>query len=200
MASASLRKFSQISPYASPWAFKAKLRLLAWELVRLSLFRFTPKPLYPWRVWLLRRFGAKVSGKPYVAASARIKMPWNLTLEDRACIGPEADIYNLDQVVLHARCTIAQQAYLCGGSHDFNDPALPLLTGAIVIGADAFVGARAFILPGVRVGNAALVGACAVVSRDVEAYAVVAGNPARLIRKRGGSNNGLAGAGACRKL
>lgn len=187
-----LVKSAQSSPYVSPWPLAAHLRLLAWELVRLCLFRPTPKPFYPWRVWLLRRFGAQVSGRPYVAASARIKMPWNLTLEDRACIGPEAEIYNLGRVALGARCTVAQQAYLCGGSHDFADPALPLLTGAIVIGPDAFVGARAFILPGVTVGAGAVVGACAVVGRDVAAYAVVAGNPARTLRQRG---TGPAGSG-----
>jgi putative colanic acid biosynthesis acetyltransferase WcaF len=52
-----------------------------------------------------------------------------------------------------------------------------------VIGKNAFVGARAFVLPGVRIGERAIVGACSVVTRDVESDAVVAGNPARVINR-----------------
>jgi putative colanic acid biosynthesis acetyltransferase WcaF len=93
-------------------------------------------------------------------------------------------VYNLGGATLGPRCTVAQQAYLCGGTHDFTHPALPLVVGEIVIGADAFIGARAFVLPGVRVGAGAVVGACAVVTADIEPGAVVAGNPARFIKRR----------------
>lgn len=52
------------------------------------------------------------------------------------------------------------------------------------IGHDVWIGARAIILSGVRVGHGAIIGAGAVVSRDVEPYAVVVGNPARAVRHR----------------
>jgi acetyltransferase-like isoleucine patch superfamily enzyme len=51
----------------------------------------------------------------------------------------------------------------------------------VSIGDDVFVGARAVILKGVHIGNGAVIGAGAVVTRDVPAYAVVAGNPARIV-------------------
>ena len=56
--------------------------------------------------------------------------------------------------------------------------------GGVTIGNDVWIGARAIILSGVTVGDGAVIGAGAVVSRDVPPYAVVAGNPARLIRYR----------------
>jgi acetyltransferase-like isoleucine patch superfamily enzyme len=56
--------------------------------------------------------------------------------------------------------------------------------GPVTIGHDVWVGARAMILPGVSVGTGAVIGAGAVVSKDVPAYAVVAGNPAELVRHR----------------
>ncbi|AWM42389.1 putative colanic acid biosynthesis acetyltransferase [Gemmata obscuriglobus] len=174
----------QATAYASPWSLGVRARLALWGLVWLTLFRPTPKPLSFWRVFLLRAFGATVRGTPFVSQSAVVKMPWLLTLEDRACLGPGSEVYNLDRVTLGARCTVAQHAYLCGGTHDFTHPDLPLIVGTIVIGDDAFVGARAFVLPGVRVGAGAVVGACAVVTKDVEPGTVVAGNPARFVKRR----------------
>ena len=61
---------------------------------------------------------------------------------------------------------------------------MPLIGGPISIGEDAWVCARAFIGPGVKVGPGAVVGACAVVSKTVPDWTVVAGNPAREVKKR----------------
>jgi putative colanic acid biosynthesis acetyltransferase WcaF len=171
----------QPDAYTSPWSLRVRLGVALWGMVWLFLFRPTPKPLSPWRLFLLRLFGCRVSGRPFVSESAVIKMPWNLTLEDRACLGPGCEVYNLAPVVLHARCTVAQQAYLCCGTHDLTKPNLPLVVGPIEVGADAFLGARAFVLPGVTIGEGAVVGACGVVTRDVPAWTIVAGNPAKTI-------------------
>ncbi len=179
-----LETMEQRDAYSSPWTLATRLKGGAWSVVWCVLFRPTPKPLSPWRVFLLRLFGAKVTGTPFVASSARVRMPWNLTLEDRACIAPAAEIYNLGPCILRARATVTQRAYLCGGTHDLTLPSLPLVTGTIEVGADAFVGAQAMILPGVRVGEGAVVGAGSVVTRDVEPWTIVAGNPARPIGER----------------
>lgn len=56
--------------------------------------------------------------------------------------------------------------------------------GDIVIGNDVWIGAMVTIMGGVTIGNGAVVGACSVVTKDVEPYAVVARNPAKLIRYR----------------
>jgi virginiamycin A acetyltransferase len=56
--------------------------------------------------------------------------------------------------------------------------------GDTVVGHDVWIGAEALVMPGVRIGHGAVVGARAVVTRDVPDYAVVAGNPARIVRRR----------------
>lgn len=181
-----LQTHAQADAYASPWPAGRRLAMAAWALAWPLLCGWTPKPLSPWRVLVLRGFGARVSGRPFVHSRARIHSPWNLTLRDRACLGDGANAYALGPIELGEEATVAQEAYLCTGTHDFSRDNLPLQTAPIRVGRRAFVGARAFVLPGVTIGAGAVVGACAVVTRDVEPDAVVAGNPARVIGRRGG--------------
>ena len=56
--------------------------------------------------------------------------------------------------------------------------------GDTVIGNDVWIGSEAIIMPGIRIGDGAVIGTRALVTRDVEPYAIVGGNPARTIRKR----------------
>ena len=58
------------------------------------------------------------------------------------------------------------------------------LKGDTVIGSDVWIGQNAVILPGVRIGDGAIIGASSVVGSDVAPYSIVAGNPARALRKR----------------
>jgi acetyltransferase-like isoleucine patch superfamily enzyme len=63
-------------------------------------------------------------------------------------------------------------------------PGHPATNGSVFIGHDVWIATDATILSGVRIGNGAVIGACALVTRDVPAYGIVAGNPAKLIRYR----------------
>ncbi len=113
---------------------------------------------------------------------ARIAVPWHLTLHHRACLGDRANAYSLGEIEIHEDATVAQEVYLCTGTHEFTRPTRPLQTAKISVGPGAFVCARAFVLPGVTIGAGAIVGACAVVTRDVPEKTLVAGNPAVPIR------------------
>lgn len=74
-----------------------------------------------------------------------------------------------------------------GGSWQENTPdhmsQLPF-KGDIVIGNDVWIGRESIIMPGVKIGDGAIIAACSVVTKDVEPYSVVGGNPARFIKKR----------------
>jgi putative colanic acid biosynthesis acetyltransferase WcaF len=177
--------YRQKSPYASPWTKRERLRALLWEYCWLILCIWTPKPANRWRLFCLRLFGARLYGQPFVHQRARIAIPWNLVLHDRACLGDRANAYSLGEIEVHEHATVAQEAYLCTGTHKFNDAALPLQTAKITIGARSFIGARAFILPGVTIGAGAIVGACSVVTKDIPADSIAVGNPAKLVGKRG---------------
>lgn len=175
---------AQTSQFASPWSGRERALRLLWEFCWWLFCSWTPKPANAWRLFWLGVFEAKIDGTPFVHQRARIAIPWKLTLHDRACLGDRANAYSLGEIEIGPRATVAQEAYLCTGSHDFTDPAMPLVVAKITIEEDAFVGARAFIMPGVTIGARTLVGACSVVTHDLPADVIAAGNPCRVIRPR----------------
>lgn len=152
------------------------------EVVWCLTCRWTPKPYNLWRLFVLALFGAQVHPSAFVHSRARVTHPWRLTLQKRSCLGDRAHAYALAPITLHESATVSQEVYLCTGSHDFTNPALPLVVSPISIGRRAFVGARAFILPGVAVGEHAIIGAASLVSHDIPSRTTVAGNPARPLR------------------
>lgn len=179
----SLKSYNLKTQFASPWSNKQRIRMLCWEYAWIIMCGWTPKPFNRWRLMWLRFFGAKIYGKPFVHQRARIAMPWNVTLHDHACLGDGAHAYSLGEIEIMPNATVAQEAYLCTGTHDFTVPTKPLQTGNILVGKASFIGARAFIMPGISIGKNAVVAACSVVTRDVPGDTVVAGNPARVIKQ-----------------
>jgi putative colanic acid biosynthesis acetyltransferase WcaF len=155
----------------------------AWSLAR-PLFRWSPRPCFAWRRFLLRRFGARIGAGVNIYGSVEITLPWNLEVGDWSAIGEHALVYNLGPVVIGSRVTISQRVHLCAGTHDYTKPDLPLLKPPIVVRDQAWVCADAFIGPGVTIGEGTVIGARAVVVRNAGPWLVLAGNPAREIRKR----------------
>ena len=147
--------------------------------------RWLPRSMgTPWKRLLLRLFGAKLAPSAVVYSSTRIYYPANLTMEANSCLASEVDCYNVAPVHVGANTTVSQGAYLCTASHDITDPRHPLITAPIRVEDQAWVAAEAFVGMGVTVGQGAVVGARAVVTKDVEPWTLVAGNPARAIKKR----------------
>jgi acetyltransferase-like isoleucine patch superfamily enzyme len=85
---------------------------------------------------------------------------------------------------------ISSNVAIIGNDHDFSDPSLTVFSGGrlatstVVIEGDTLVGFGSTIIGNLRVGRGAIVGARSVVTRDVEPDTIVAGVPARVIRKR----------------
>lgn len=168
----------------SPFSRRSKLARLLWGAVYLLLFRPSPRAMHGWRRMLLRLFGASVSSTAHIYPGARIWAPWNLRIGLLVGIADDAVLYSQGEIVLEDYVTVSQEAYLCTGSHDYRVDGFPLWTARIHIKRNAWVAARAFIHPGVSVGEHAIVGACAVVTKNVPDGAVVSGNPAIIIRIR----------------
>jgi putative colanic acid biosynthesis acetyltransferase WcaF len=159
------------------------LRRMLWAIVQ-PLFRFSPRQLFAWRRMLLRMFGATIGRGVHVYPSVVVFMPWKLTVGDWSAIGESAYLYNLGQITIGRDVTISQRAHLCAGTHDYTRADMPLLRPPIEIGDSAWICADAFVGPGVSVGEGAVVGARAVAVRAVPPWTVVAGNPARPVKRR----------------
>ena len=175
---------SQDSPYQSPWSTWTRIKNVLFNATWTLTCRITPNPLNFWRLFVLRLFGAKISGRPYVAPSARIRMPWNITLRHRACVAPGSELYALGPITMHERSTLAQHAYICTGSHDISVEELTLIVGPVEVGADAFIFAFAFVSPGITIGEGAVIGARSVVTKDMPAWTICAGNPCKPLKPR----------------
>lgn len=167
---------------------KIKIRRAIWNVVCTICFRSFPTKLFwPWRRLILRIFGAQLHQGCYVYSSVKIWAPWNLRMEHGTCLGPYVICYNQDLVYLKENATVSQYVYLCTAGHKPEKPNSAdegLITAGITLERDAWIGTRAFIGMGVVVGEQAIVGANAGVYKDVEAKAIVGGNPAHFIKKR----------------
>lgn len=175
----------QLQNYQNRHPFSSKLRRVLWNIVWWFLFRTTPRgTLYGWRRFLLRCFGANIGRGVNILPSCKVWAPWNLTMGDHSCLSEDVDCYTVDAVTIGNQVVISQGAFLCCASHDISSTIMELSHKPIVIGDNAWVAARAFVGPGVTVGEGAVVAACAVVTEDVAPWTVVAGNPVRFVKKR----------------
>lgn len=136
------------------------------------------------RVGYLRLFGAKFGVCCHVYPSVKIYAPWNLTMGEWTCVGPRVEIYNKGPVVIGSETVISQDAYICTASHDISSQKMKLITKPVRIGSHAWIGAKAAVLPGVSIGDGAVIGACAVVAKAVSAWCVAVGNPAVVKKER----------------
>jgi putative colanic acid biosynthesis acetyltransferase WcaF len=105
-------------------------------------------------------------------------------MEEFSTLSADVDCYCVAPVKIGAHATVSQDAVLCTATHDVSDPHMRLLTAPVNVADQAWVCAGVFVGPGVTMAQGAVAGARAVVMTDVPAWTIVAGNPAREIRKR----------------
>ena len=148
-----------------------------------SSFLYEP-PIHRLKAALLRRLlGANLAPNCFISKGVRVSEWRNLYLDEKASL--------LDDVIIHAHSTVhigrntlvAPEVYISTGDHSKVD--LTPTSRPITIGTGVFVGARAIILGGVSIGNDAIIGAGAVVTKSVPDKAIAAGVPVRVLKFRG---------------
>jgi putative colanic acid biosynthesis acetyltransferase WcaF len=157
---------------------------LLWGMTWTALGIWTPTPMFFWRRALVRLFGGRIAASARIYPGVNIFWPPHLEMAEYACLGRGATCYCMAPVRLGSFALASQGAHLCAGTHDVDDPCFPLVARPIVLGAQAWVAADAFVGPGVTIGEGAVLGARAVAFKDLEAWTIHAGNPARRLRAR----------------
>jgi putative colanic acid biosynthesis acetyltransferase WcaF len=161
-----------------------KIRRLLWNMVQATLFRFSPRRADQWRASLLRFFGAKVGRVELLRNSVRVEVPWNLEIGDSVQIGDSVYLYSLGPIRIGERSIISQFTHICAGTHDFERLDFPLVRIPVLIGSDCWIATDTYIAPGIRIGDGVVVGARANVVRDLPAWTVCVGSPAKPVKAR----------------
>lgn len=174
----------QTQKYVSKLAAANRLYRLTWNFAYRLLYRPSPVYAHAWRRALLRLFGAQIASDAIPYPKCRIWAPKNLTMESNSCLANDVECYSVGHITLGPNSTVSQHTHLCTATHDYEDQSFELVVRPIVVGAQAWIATRAFIGPGVTVGEGAVVGATASVYKNVDPWLVVGGNPAKVIKRR----------------
>lgn len=163
-----------------------KLILLGklWNCFQLTLFRWSWR-FNGLRCALLRMFGAKLASSGVsINSGARITGPWRLSIGSTSSIGNNAWVYALDKIEIGEKTCIGEYVKLLAGYHDITTTNFAFRTKPIKIGSCVWIATGAMVLPGVTIGDGAVVAAGSVVTKDIAPWTVVGGNPAKFIKKR----------------
>lgn len=129
-------------------------------------------------------FRLKLGKKSIIHWQTRFFHPAGIRIGDYCNIGNNAFLDGRRGIQIGDRVATGSEVMIYTLQHDMDSPSFETVGGPVVIEDYAYIGPRVIILPGVQIGYGAVVGAGAVVTKDVPAYAVVGGIPARFIRER----------------
>lgn len=155
-----------------------------WLITSLILFRLCPFRLSAMKGCALQIFGAKVGRGVVIKPRVIITFPWKLTLGNNVWLGEECWLLNLDHITIGNNVCVSQRAFLCTGNHDYKSQNFDLIVKPIRVEDGAWIGANAWVGPGVCVGNHAVLAAGSVIANDLAPFGIYRGNPAILVKKR----------------
>lgn len=136
------------------------------------------------RMFFYRLAGIAIDWSSIINMRARIYDPLHIRIGKDSIIGEGALLDGRAPLTIGDHVDIASEVMIYNSEHDVHDPSFVAIEAPVVIGDYVFIGPRAIVLPGVTIGTGAVVAAGAVVTKDVPAFTMVGGVPAREIGKR----------------
>lgn len=173
--------------------------------------------LKAWLYWTIKRAGLRGKHDCIIEPGGRVKFPDNLklgvgvkigsgvlihcgqkaiksshrnvTIGDKAYIGPNCVLLGEGGIEIGKNCEIAPGVVITSQQHTYTRLDIPMKDQpaemlAVILEDDVWLGCNASVLPGVRIGKGSVIGAGAVVNKDIPAYSVAVGVPAKVIKRR----------------
>jgi maltose O-acetyltransferase len=159
---------------------------LDFELMLLHLT--THIPLHSVRNFIWRLAGIKIGRGSTLHTGVRVFDPKGITIGNDTIVGYACFIDGRDKVAIGNHTDIASEVMIYSQEHDISSIDFVASSSPVTIGNYVFVGPRAIIMPGIKIGDGAIIAAGAVVTKDVDPFAVVGGVPAKFISERGLKN------------
>jgi putative colanic acid biosynthesis acetyltransferase WcaF len=163
---------------------KPRWMFMLWYLVKCVFFLSSIPWPSPLKSSLLRLMGAEIGRQVYWKPRVNIHIPWKLTIGGYTWIGEEVCIINFAPISIGANCCLSQRSFLCSGNHDYRSPAMAYRHAPILLEDGVWVGAGAFIGPGVTIGVDAVLTAMSLANRSLEGGWIYAGQSCKPVRKR----------------
>lgn len=156
--------------------------VLDFELLLVTWTGFVPSHLF--RLLIYKSAGMKIGKGSRIHMGARFFYPANIVIGEDSIIGNDAFLDGRDKLIIGNHTDIASSVMIYNSEHDINTEDFRVKDAPVEIGDYVFIGPRAIILPGVKIGKGAVVAAGAVVTKDVAAFTIVGGVPAGVIGER----------------
>lgn len=154
-------------------------------LVFISLKLLAQFPSQGFRKFVLRHlFGADIAPSAILYGGFEIRSPRKLKIGENTVIGHRATLDARGGLTIGKNVNLSSEVMIWTAQHDYRDPMFGTGFEPVIIGDYVWLGPRCIILPGVTVGEGAVVAAGAVVTKNVEPYTLVGGVPAQKIADR----------------
>ncbi|WP_232834604.1 acyltransferase [Rhodoferax ferrireducens] len=144
---------------------------------------------HPLRYWIFKALLAQLGSDSMIDYQTYFRYPWKISIGNGVWINRGCEFYGSmlggnAQITIGDHCALGPRVRVLSATHNYHRLDLPDEAASVTIGHHVWVGAGATILPGVTIGDGAVVAAGSVVTRDVAPFSIVAGNPARFLKSR----------------
>ena len=162
-----------------------KIKLLIWRFVDCWFFKPSLTIFTPWRVFLLRLFGAKIGHGCYISPKATIFVPWKLQMGNYSSIDDYSILArSLGRIIIGDFVSISFNVHIVPGGHDIRSRGFENNATFVKIENGAFLGADSFVGRGVTIGQFSVLGSRAAAFKDIPENSVAVGVPAKVIGER----------------
>ncbi len=156
--------------------------ILVLELLLVTWAGLVPSHLF--RLFFYSLAGMKIGKGSRIHIGARFFYPANIKIGDGTIIGDNIFLDGRDKLIIGDHVDIASGVMVYNSEHDINSEDFHAISAPVEIGDYVFIGPRAIILPGIKIGKGAVVAAGAVVTKDIADFTIVGGVPAEVIGER----------------